>query len=149
MHDAKDPIQRPFTTQVRVYFEDTDAMGIIYHSNYLDYFERGRSEAIGLAELLRLKDTGHGFVVYEAKMRFRAPARLGDDVEIRTAVQPMSPFRLRCWQDAYLIAEREEPVEPKLLVKGVLDLAYIGPNGGPARLPDELLQRFEALLAQG
>ena len=146
MDDVADPGKRPFSHRLRVYFEDTDAMGIIYHSNYLDYFERARSEAIGLAELLRLKDEGHGFVVYEARMRFRAPAKLGDDVEIRTAVKPMSPFRLRCWQDAYLVGEREEAVEPKLLVKGVLDLAFIGPSGGPAKLAPELLARFEELL---
>ncbi|MEM1414812.1 MAG: thioesterase family protein [Myxococcota bacterium] len=139
---ADAPTERPYRLPVRIYFEHTDALGIAYHSNYLNFFERARSEIIGLGELVRLREQQLGFVVYDASMRFKLPAKLGDDLEIRSLVRPMSAVRLRCWQDAYKTSDAGTPIEPQLLVAAVIDLAFIDVRGTPARLPEELTARF-------
>ena len=105
MRDDATPTERPYRLPPRIYFEHTDALGITYHSNYLNFFERARSEIIGLGELVRLREEQLGFVVYDVSMRFKLPSKLGDDLEIRSLVKPMSAVRLRCWQDAYRVSE--------------------------------------------
>ena len=63
---------------VHIYYEDTDLSGVVYHANYLKYFERAREHMLGRAELVRLLDEdGVGFVVYKASLSFRKGARLG------------------------------------------------------------------------
>ena len=142
MRDDATPTERPYRLPLRIYFEHTDALGITYHSNYLNFFERARSEIIGLGELVRLREEQLGFVVYDVSMRFKLPSKLGDDLEIRSLVKPMSAVRLRCWQDAYRVSEAGRAIAPELLVAAVIDLAFIDVRGTPARLPDALSARF-------
>lgn len=79
---------------VQIYYEDTDLSGVVYHANYLRYFERAREHMIGPAELVRLWDQdGLGFVVYRAALTYREGARLGDSLEIRTQVALESRYR--------------------------------------------------------
>jgi acyl-CoA thioester hydrolase len=81
---------------VRVYLEDTDAQGVVYHANYLRYFERARSEILdSIGYPMRdIAEGSHRFVVYEMKIRYHRPARLGDRLEIRTQVERSSGYRL-------------------------------------------------------
>lgn len=85
----------------RVYYEDTDAGGIVYHARYLGFAERARSEAMrdagaSVTELLR--DFGLAFVVRQVGVRYRAPLRLDDEMEIETALVAMTPTRLKLEQ---------------------------------------------------
>lgn len=85
----------------RVYYEDTDAGGIVYHARYLGFAERARSEAMrdadaSVTELLN--DFGLVFVVRQAALRYRSPLRLDDEMEIETALEAMTPTRLKLCQ---------------------------------------------------
>ena len=85
---------------VQIYYEDTDLSGVVYHANYLKYFERAREHLIGPAELVRLLDEeGIGFVVYHVEMTFKearawaTPSRCGPLWRSRAAGAPSSPRR--------------------------------------------------------
>ena len=98
---------RVFRHSVQIYYEDTDHSGLVYHANYLKYFERAREHLLGTAELVRLlNDEGTGFVVYKAEMTFRRGAAFGDTIEVRTTVEQESDFRLAFKQDIYRGDER-------------------------------------------
>ncbi len=79
------PLAQPFRWPVRVYYEDTDAAGIVYYANYLKFLERARTEwltALGLA-LTALASEHHAvFVVHRLEIEYRQPARLGDSLEV-------------------------------------------------------------------
>lgn len=83
---------------VRVYYEDTDFTGVVYHANYVRYFERGRSDflrlaGIGHAELLEV-DPPLAFVVAEMKLNFIKPARIDDALVVRTTYDSVKGVRL-------------------------------------------------------
>ena len=102
--------------RVHIYYEDTDLSGVVYHANYLKYFERAREHMLGRDELVRLLDEeGVGFVVYKASMTFRKGARLGDELEIRTVARKESPYRAifeqSVWRDGEAAAIVEGTIE--------------------------------------
>ena len=71
----------PHVHSVQIYYEDTDHSGLVYHANYLRYFERAREHIFGVDELVRLyAEEGIGFVVYKAEVTFKAGAVFGDTV---------------------------------------------------------------------
>lgn len=87
---------------VRVYYEDTDFTGVVYHANYVRYFERGRSDflrlaGIGHAELLEI-DPPLAFVVAEMDLKFVKPARIDDALVVRTTYDTVKGVRLRISQ---------------------------------------------------
>ncbi len=89
---------------VQIYYEDTDLSGVVYHANYLRYFERAREHLLGVEELVRLwNEDGIGFVVYKCAMTFKEGASLGDLVEIRTDLHLESEYRIRFAQNAWRI----------------------------------------------
>ena len=66
--------------RVHIYYEDTDLSGVVYHANYLKYFERAREHMLGRARLVQLlEEEGKGFVVYKCSLTFKKGAKLGDD----------------------------------------------------------------------
>ena len=72
-----------------VYFEDTDAYGIVYYANYLKFMERARSDfirAVGVDQAAELGSSGSAYAVVEVDIRYRKPARLGDDLRILSTV---------------------------------------------------------------
>ncbi len=98
--------------EVRVYYEDTDLSGSVYHANYLKFFERAREHVIGPEVLRQLHEQrGLGFVVYGADMSFKRGAKLGDRLEIRTRVNRESDFRVIFEQDAYPLEGGDPYVE--------------------------------------
>ncbi|HMV70057.1 MAG TPA: YbgC/FadM family acyl-CoA thioesterase [Myxococcota bacterium] len=120
----------PFVHNVRIYYEDTDFSGMVYHANYLRYMERAREHVIGPAELVRLWDeVGVGFVVYKAELTFREPARFGDELEIRTTVEHPSEWRAVFHQDVH----RAGSSTP--LVEGLIHLVAVDRAGKLTRLP--------------
>lgn len=124
---------------VRIYYEDTDHSGVVYHANYLKYFERAREHLLGVDELVRLLDEdGIGFVVYKAAMTFRQGARFGDRLTIRTTVQRASGYRLVFDQQAWR-ANGEGP-----LVLADIELACVDRDGKLVALPASVVARLEA-----
>jgi len=98
----------PFVWSVRVYWEDTDAGGIVYYANYLKFMERARTEwlrAIGVDQV-QLKDA-HGlmFVVVDVEAHYRKPARYGDQLQVTCKVSETTRASITLDQEVYRDAE--------------------------------------------
>ena len=124
-----------FRIRVRIYWEDTDAAGIVFYANYLKFFERARTEwlrGFGLAQERLRAETGIGFVVSETALRYLAPARLDDMIEVTVGVDRLGPASLvvsqEAWRDGRLLAEGTIRV-------GCVDLGTFR----PCRIPDDIL----------
>ena len=93
---------RIYHFKVQVYYEDTDHSGVVYHANYLKYFERAREGVIGPAALVTLwKERGLGFAVYKAALNFQDGAEFGDTLDIVSTVRKESDYRLIWHQEAW------------------------------------------------
>lgn len=93
-----------FTHNIRVYVEDTDAAGIVYHTNHIKYMERGRSEALrtcGFTKTLLDKTLQVYFVVKDISIDYKTPAFMDDLLEVRTTVTSVSKARLFFLQELY------------------------------------------------
>lgn len=120
---------------VRVYYEDTDAGGIVYHANYLNFAERGRTEmlrAMGIDQQVMRVDSGLIFAVHAAAIRYKSPARLDDLLCIRSRVTRISGASATIDQTVL----REEQVLAEIEVK----VACIDSAGRPRRLPQKVRQ---------
>lgn len=130
---------------IRVYFEDTDAFGIVYHSNYLNFAERARTEMMRLFGLehsrLMAGDDGLAFAVRRAEADFRRPARLDDLLQVRSRVIALGGATIDMEQVVY------RPSDDLDLVLMRLQLACVQRNGRPARVPAELRSRLHDLLS--
>ena len=105
---------------IQVYYEDTDHSGVVYHANYLKYFERAREHMLGIEALVALyRSHDIGFVVYKAELTYFKGAQFGDTLDIRSSVSIQSPYRLSFTQEAYLSAGN------KPLVTGIIQLACV------------------------
>lgn len=130
-----------FSIPVRVYYEDTDAGGVVYYANYLRFFERCRTEwmrsaGYGQAELA---DTaGIGFVARRASCTYQRPARLDDQLEISLSVEKLTRVRVVFRQSARRGDEE--------LVTGEVEIACVKlATMTPAPIPDFLYTRLEQL----
>jgi acyl-CoA thioester hydrolase len=115
---------------VRVYFEDTDAGGIVYYANYLKFAERARTEmmrAAGAEHAAMMRESGTMFAVRRCEADFLAPARLDDALEVETAIVELG--RASLWAEQ--IVRRDGQDLARLRVR----LACIGADGRPAALP--------------
>ena len=102
----------PFRHTLRVYWEDTDAGGVVFYANYLKFFERARTEwlrALGFGQQALRERTGAIFVVTETAVRYRAPARLDDlleiTVELRAGGKASMTLAQQAWRGSTLLAE--------------------------------------------
>ncbi len=79
----------------KVYYEDTDALGIVYYANYFKYLERGRTEYLEAAgrSIADWNAQGFLFVVHSVSATFKRPAALGDTIDVITAFRQVSPFK--------------------------------------------------------
>ncbi|MBK1614159.1 tol-pal system-associated acyl-CoA thioesterase [Rubrivivax gelatinosus] len=102
----------PFRHRVRVYWEDTDAGGVVYYANYLKFFERARTEwlrALGIGQEANRAATGTVFVVADATVSYRRPARLDDEIEVTVELRELCRASLvvaqQAWRGDELLAE--------------------------------------------
>lgn len=129
---------------VRVYYEDTDAGGVVYHSNYISYMERARTEFLrehGLS-VREMHDMGIIFPVVAIEVNFRAPARLDDLLEVRTQI---AELRNSSFVAAQQVVRKEDG---KLLVDAKVTLACVSPEIKARRLPSEIRELFTRLLQE-
>lgn len=123
--------------RVQIYYEDTDHSGLVYHPNYLKYFERAREHLLGVDELVRLlNEDGIGFVVYKAAMTFKQGAVFGDNIEIRTTVASESDYRLSFSQDVYRGDD--------LLVDGHVEMVCVDTSTKLVPVPTSVRERLTA-----
>lgn len=127
----------PFQWPVRVYYEDTDAGGVVYHANYIKYFERARTEwlrSLGHSQAHLVQEDGVLFSVVELSTLFRRPARLDDALVVRTAAELAGGASVRFMQEIW-----REGEAPELLATGVVRVVCIDARTfRPRRLPDTL-----------
>jgi tol-pal system-associated acyl-CoA thioesterase len=123
---------------VQVYYEDTDHSGVVYHANYLKYFERAREHLLGVDELVRLQtEDGLGFVVYKVEVTYRDGAVFGDTLRIETRIEQESAFRVLFHQNAL----RDGTARP--LVEGVIHLVCVDRDRKLVPLPESVLSRLQ------
>jgi acyl-CoA thioester hydrolase len=121
----------------QIYYEDTDLSGIVYHANYLKYFERAREHLLGVNELVRLYyDDGIGFVVYKVELTFKEGARLGDALEIRTKAYAQSEYRAIFEQSVW------RPDGSQALVEGIVQLVCVNKDNKLMPLPAKVIERL-------
>ncbi len=126
---------------LRVYYEDTDAGGIVYHANYLRFAERARSEClrlIGWQHDKMLSETGLGWVVRRATIDFRLPARLDDALLVETRLAHLTGVRMTARQSLHRAGE--------LLVGLELELVLLTSAGRPGRIPAPLADAIRPFL---
>lgn len=126
---------------VQIYYEDTDHSGLVYHANYLKYFERAREHLLGTEELVRLlAEEGKGFVVYKCEMTFKQGAVFGDTIEIRSTPKLESEYRVVFQQDVY---RRDKSTQKdELLVQGVVHMVCVGADKKLVRLPESVTAKL-------
>ncbi len=116
---------------VQVYYEDTDHSGVVYHANYLKYFERAREGVIGPAALVALwKEQGLGFAVYKADINFLDGAEFGDTLDIVSTVRKDSDYRLVWQQEAW------RPGAAKAAVRAEIHLVCVDREKNLKPIPD-------------
>ncbi len=105
---------RPFRHALRVYWEDTDAGGVVFYANYLKFFERARTEwlrAQGVQQQALREATGAIFIVAETRVRYLRPARLDDMLDVTVLVREAGRASLlieqQAWRGEDLLAEGE------------------------------------------
>jgi tol-pal system-associated acyl-CoA thioesterase len=127
------------TFDVQIYYEDTDFSGVVYHANYLRYFERAREHVLGAGELVRMwRDEQKGYVVYKATQAFKEGAVFGDVVEIRSSARLESEYRIVFDQRAVRKADG------RLLVDATIEMVCI--DGARRPVPIPLTDRLRALV---
>lgn len=137
-------VGRPvFTWDVRVYWEDTDAGGIVFYANYLKFFERARTEwlrQLGLGQQALREQTGGMFVVSDCRLQYRQSARLDDLLLVTAAPVEIGKASLTIAQSALLKPQRAG-VEPALLCDGSIRIGWVdAATLRPRRIPAEVLQ---------
>jgi acyl-CoA thioester hydrolase len=131
---------QPFAWPLRVYWEDTDAGGVVFYANYLKFFERARTEwlrGFGFSqERLRL-DTGVMFVVTDTAVRYRQPARLDDLLQVSVTIVEQGR--------ASLVIDQQASRDGTLLAEGRIRIGCVDAQRfTPCRLPPFLLERMNA-----
>jgi acyl-CoA thioester hydrolase len=136
-----------FEWPLRVYWEDTDAGGIVFYANYLKYFERARTEwlrSLGMGQQKLRMDTGGMFVVSETQLRYLQPARLDNELVVTAQLTHMGRAGLSLSQQAFLKPE-DAAQSPQLLCEASIRIAWVNASSlKPARIPSDLLDRLES-----
>ena len=134
---------------VRAYFEDTDLSGVVYHANYLRWFERARSDFVRLLGIDQraVNEAGEGaFAVADLAIRYLAPARLDDGVLIETTCTELGAASCRMHQRAFRVDGREGG---PLLAEAQLRVGFVSPDGRPRRMPQAWREAFSRIVSKG
>jgi acyl-CoA thioester hydrolase len=123
-----------------VYFEDTDAYGIVYYANYLKFMERARSDfirSVGVDQAAELRSTGSAYAVVEVDIKYRRPARLGDDLLVVSSVELVRASSVDIQQRVMR--------GPELLTDARVTAAFLDGQGRPRRQPSDWVEKFRAI----
>ena len=135
-----------FAFPIRIYWEDTDAGGIVFYANYLKFFERARTEwlrSLGLGQQALRAQTGGMFVVTEARLRYLRPARLDDALLVTAQLERAGRASLTITQQAFLQPAQPDQPAGALLSEGSIRIGWVDATTlAPARLPSFLLEQL-------
>ncbi len=131
-----------FRWPLRVYYEDTDAGGIVFYANYLKYFERARTEwlrAAGIAQQVLAEQERRIFVVKSTAIDYHAPAKLDDQLEITVEISKLGRASVAFLQQAWCLGTAGEA--PRLLCSGGIRVACVDADSlRPAPMPAAVYQ---------
>ena len=129
---------------VRIYYEDTDLSGVVYHANYLRYMERARSEyfrAAGITRLAMLEETEPtAWTLRKVALDYFKPARVDDLLEVHTVCTVITGARM--------VADQKIYAKGTLLTHGHVEACIITLSGKPRRIPVEMRQILEPLVVE-
>ena len=129
---------------IRIYYEDTDLSGVVYHANYLRFMERGRSEffrCAGITRLAMLDDAEPtAWTLRKATLEYLRPARVDDLIEVHTACTALTGARMN--------ADQKICLNGQLLTRGAVEACVITLSGKPRRIPEEFRQKLLPLLLE-
>ena len=127
-----------FKYKVKVFYEDTDAGGVVYYANYLKFFERARTEAIaeiGLSNKKLLDEFGVLIIVKSCNIDYKKPAKLEDQLEIKSIISSISSSSFKMTQKVFR--------DDDLLTSSEIHLVIVDKKGKPSRIPDELRKKIK------
>ena len=134
-----------FQLPIRIYWEDTDAGGIVFHANYLKFFERARTEwlrSLGIEQQALREKIGGLFVVGEMQLRYVAPARLDDALLVTAQLQAAGRASLTLLQEAFLFGSTPD-APAQLLSAATVRIGWVNAQTlRPARIPGPLLEKI-------
>ena len=136
-------MKKTFEHTIKVYYEDTDAGGVVYYANYLKFLERARSEAltdIGLSNLKIKKDFGALIIVKSCNIDFNKSAYLEDELKISSFINSFSKTSLVMSQ---VISKNED-----IIVNSKIHLVFVNEKGKPVKIPAIILTKLEPYLAK-
>ena len=144
MNATAKPERAEFTWPVRVYWEDTDAGGIVFYANYLKFFERARTEwlrSLGINQQALRLETGGMFVVADTQVRYLHPARLDDELIVTAQLQEMGKASMTIHQEARLKSTENPSQHASLLCSGTIRIGWVHSEKlSPARIPMSILE---------
>ncbi len=120
-----------------VYFEDTDAYGIVYYANYLRFMERARSDmirAVGVDQFAEIRASGSAYAVVSCDIRYRKPARLGDDLVVVSTIEALRASSVDIQQRVMRVGE--------VMTDARVTAAFLDKDGRPRRQPKEWVDKF-------
>ena len=128
---------QPFELPVRVYYEDTDAQGVVYYANYFRFMERARTEwlrSLGV-DMVRLQEEDRRiFVVAEVNVKFHAPARLSDELVVTAGLKELTRVAFDIEQKIF-----RNSTDGELLISGIVKAAYLDADSmRPKRVPSSI-----------
>ena len=126
--------------EFKIYVEDTDFQGVVYHANYLKYFERSRSEFLSDANISQknLREKNTAFVIKGIKINYLKAAELGDQIVVQTSVEKKSKARMIFYQNVI------HKITGKEFVNGEVEVCFIDlTTKKPKKFPDDLLLIFD------
>ncbi|TCS38704.1 (3S)-malyl-CoA thioesterase [Paucimonas lemoignei] len=132
-----------FSWPVRVYYEDTDAGGVVFYANYLKFFERARTEwlrALGFNQQILNETHGLLFIVKRASIEYHAPAKLDDELKLVVAVERLGGASMQLRQEAWRTAGEQTT----LLADGSVTVVCVSAgNLRPCPIPDDMRAKFQ------
>jgi acyl-CoA thioester hydrolase len=139
MPTMSEPLATPFCWSVRVYWEDTDAGGVVYHAGYLRFMERARSEwmrALGIDQMAFKQATGLAFMVRDMHIDFLKPALLDDELSVTVEVE--------AWRSAsILFTQTITRADGSCLIRASVRVACVDlARMRPALIPPDLISQF-------
>ena len=148
-----------FALPIRIYWEDTDAGGIVFYANYLKFMERARTEwlrSLGIAQAKLREETGGIFVVSETKLKYHRPARLDDELLVTAELRQIGSASLiiaqRVLSKSEQYAEVEKMADTALLCEGTIRIGWVHADTlRPARIPRQVsgtLERYRSSMSQ-
>jgi len=148
MNSAVSPVPAAhFHHPVRVYWEDTDAGGIVFYANYLKFMERARTEwlrALGIGQHALKQDTGCMFVVTDTSLRYLQPARLDDELLVTAHLEQSGRASLTIGQQVLAGTDPTRTDSSTVLCEGRIRISWVNAETmKPARIPPTLLEALK------